>query len=104
MPIITREILEAVSRELRARERYHLENGRELAVGSEGQWTVCLEAARERSYERKVEEWLNGASLAFNEELRRRIIQRLETSERDLWIVGAILGESVEVYYEKAMP
>jgi hypothetical protein len=51
-----------------------------------------------------VEEWLNSARLAFNEELRRRIIERLETSERDLWIVGAILGECVEVYYETAMP
>ena len=104
MPIITREILEAVSRELKAREQYHLENGRKLAASAEGQQRVCLEAARERAYERKVEEWLNSARLAFNEELRRRIIERLETSERDLWIVGAILGECVEVYYETAMP
>jgi hypothetical protein len=101
---MTREILEAGGGELKARERYHLENGRELAAGSEGQWKVCLEAARERAYERKVEQWLNGARLAFNEELRRRIIQRLETNERDLWIVGAILGECVEVYYERLMP
>ena len=105
MPVLRREILDAVSRELQARDRYRSEIGCGLERVMNGcECEACREARHARAYFQKVEEWEKDAREALNGAILERINERLRVRQRDLYIVAAVLGESVEVNYGAPMP
>ena len=105
MPVLRREILDAVSMELQAKERYRSEIGCGLSRVMNGcECDSCRGARHARAYFQKVEDWEKDARQSLNGAILERINERLRIRQRDLYIVAAILGESVEIHHTTPMP